>query len=364
MRTIRSRRRAAAALLAGAIVMIGTVGCAAGDRDGVGSATGGKPAAPAGGPATGGQDADAQDGAGDTAKADALAGAGDEPGAKRETAAGDPAQGSGTEQGGATPTRVDQSERSIIYTGSITIRVDDVDAAAARAGAAAAGAGGFVGGDQRTIDARRSQATLTLRVPSERFSAFLTGLSDLGDELSRSIRTEDVTEQVADVTARIATARASVDRVRELLARAQSIGEIVSLESELSRREADLESLEGRLRKLSDLTALSTVTVVLLGPDAKLAEKREPETGFLAGFRSGWHAFISSLVVLLTVIGALLPWLVALAVPSLLVIWLARRASRRRPAGVPPPPAGAQRPVPRGGPVPGESLAPQAPPAP
>ncbi|MCW2640850.1 MAG: hypothetical protein JWP76_3156 [Dactylosporangium sp.] len=152
-----------------------------------------------------------------------------------------------------------------------------------------------------------------------------------GKDESRQLSTQDVTDQVTDLDARIATGQASVDRVRELLAKAQNIGEIVSLESELSRREADLESLKSRKRKLDDLTTLSTVTAVLLGPQAAgTATPDKHETGFLAGLKAGWHAFTASMQVLLTVLGALLPWLVGLGLPASAVLWTLRRVRRPR----------------------------------
>lgn len=239
-------------------------------------------------------------------------------------------------QAGAEPARAPQApptdaadQRSIIYTGTISVRVDNVNEAAGAAATVATGAGGFVGGDQRTIDDKRSRAHLVLRVPSARFSAVIDGVAALGREESRQLSTEDVTAKAVDLDARIATTQASVDRVRALLARAQNIGEIVSLESELARREADLESLKSAKRKLDDLTTLSTITLVLLGPDADVEKVAEPETGFLAGLKGGWRAFLASLDVLLTVLGALLPWLVALGAPAWVAVWLIRRLRRR-----------------------------------
>ena len=73
----------------------------------------------------------------------------------------------------------------------------------------------------------------------------------------------DVTETLVDLAARIATQQASLARVRELLARATTIGEIVSLENELTNRQAELDSLMQRREKLSGLVALATITVVL-----------------------------------------------------------------------------------------------------
>lgn len=252
-----------------------------------------------------------------------------------------------------TPADLRVGTRAIIYTGSITVRVDDVDAAAARATGIVAGAGGFVGGDRRSSDSDDAEASLELRVPADRFGAVVDQLAGLGRPERREISTEDVTEQTLDLDARIATQQARVASGRRLLAQAKSLNDLVLLEGELAKREADLASLEAKKRRLADLTALSTITVVLLGPTAEGSDD-EPETGFLAGLRAGWRAFVASVGVLLTVLGALLPWLIAVGLPVTALGWLVRRLRRRpviadrTPAPAPAGTAAAYRP----GPVP------------
>ncbi|GAA2635081.1 hypothetical protein GCM10010399_79730 [Dactylosporangium fulvum] len=264
-----------------------------------------------------------------------------------------PAEDAGSQA--KVPDNLDIENRSIIYAGTMKVRVKDVDAAAAQAIAFATGAGGFVGGDNRRHDDRRSQGTLTLRVPAAKFTTTLDQLKSLGNEESRQITAQDVTDQVVDVEARLQTAQASVDRIRALLAKAQTISEITSLESELSRREADLESLQARKRRLDGLTALSTITLVLLGPEAAVDKE---DLGIGVGLENGWSAFVTSLRIALTVLGWLLPWLVLVGVPVYLLIWLLRRFRPKRPAlagaggpampqaGFPVPPTGS--PVPPG----------------
>jgi hypothetical protein len=255
---------------------------------------------------------------------------------------------------GDEPTPGADTRRSIIYTGTITLRVKDVGTAASAAATIATGAGGSVSGDERSIDAGRSQATVVLRVPSARFASVLDALNRGldGKEESRAVKAEDVTDQIVDLDARVATAQASVDRVRALMAKAQSLSEVVSLESELSRREANLNSLLQRRTKLADLADLSTITVVLLGPQAKTAKPaKRHESGFVAGLKAGWNAFTGSLVVLLTIAGALLPWLVAIGLVALGVIIPLRRTGRRRTqaphrTGSRPEPAAPARPEP------------------
>jgi len=220
--------------------------------------------------------------------------------------------------GGGQPA-VPAQERHVIRTATLRMRVDDVTAASAGAREVAERFGGFVASEHTDPDA----ASLTLRVAADRLDEALTALDEFGDVTSREQQAEDVTEQVVDVDTRIANQRASVERVRALLGQATTIGEIMQIESELTTRQADLESLENRAAALAGETQLATVTVALQGKgSAALADER---TGFLAGLEAGWNAFLTTLAVLLTVFGVLLPFLLALGVPLLVVLLLLRQ---------------------------------------
>ncbi|MEV8507536.1 DUF4349 domain-containing protein [Actinoplanes sp. NPDC051475] len=230
--------------------------------------------------------------------------------------------------------RLDQ--RSIVYTGSITVQVQNVNIAAAKVTGIVTGAGGFIGGDKRSSSGQDgpSDATLTLRVPADKFTSVVDQLAGLGHEEQRGINTEDVTEETVDLDARIATQQARVASGRKLLAQAKSLEDLVMLEREVATRESDLASLEAKKRRLADLTALSTITVVLLDPDAattKAADDGPP--GFLTGLENGWNGLLASLGVVATVLGWLLPWLLLLGLPAWAVVWYVRR--NRRPAPKP-----------------------------
>lgn len=229
---------------------------------------------------------------------------------------------------------MEPQQRSLIYTGTMTVKVDDVVKRADEAVGIVTGSGGVIGADKRTLNDDRSEANLVLRVPAERFAATLDRLAALGVEESRDVSTQDVTEALVDLDARLASQKASVERVRSLLARAQTIGEVVSVESELAKREAELASLQQRKDKLAGLVALSTITLNLRGPAAP-DPAREPDTGFVAGLRNGWSAFGESITIMLTVVGWLLPWIVAVGVPIWLLVWLLRRRRRATPVPVP-----------------------------
>ena len=249
-----------------------------------------------------------------------------------------------TGTGTSTSARVLPSDRDVVYRGSITVQVRDVGRAADRAEALATVADGVVFSEQSTTDPRHpryGQATLTLRVPPSAFGPTLDGLSRLGKELERQRSAEDVTTQVTDVDSRVRSQQRSVDRVRVLLGQAKTIGEVVQVEAELSRREADLESLEAQLAKLKDITDLATIEVTLVSPDRAPAPVKDdgPDLGFLTGLRGGLGALAGVVLVAVTVLGALAPFaLVAalLGVPAYLVL-----RSRRRATTTPTAPADA-----------------------
>jgi hypothetical protein len=225
-------------------------------------------------------------------------------------------------------------QRSIIYRGGITVRAkDDVNAAADQATGIATTAGGFIGADNRTTgEGGTDTATMTLRVPADKFTSVVGQLARLGKEEHREINTEDVTEQTVDLDARIQVQQARVDSGRRLLAQAKTLNDLVMLEKEVASRESDLASLQAKKRKLADLTALSTITATFLAPQApapKPTPKEDPG-GFLGGLAAGWHALLASLKVVLTVVGALLPWALALALPLWLAFYLYRRYGKPR----------------------------------
>ena len=139
---------------------------------------------------------------------------------------------------------------------------------------------------------------------------------------------------------RIRAQRRSLRRIEILLDQAVSIRDIVAIESQLTRRQADLDSLEQQQAFLKDQTSMSTVTVnIQLTPEepVKKKEKEEDDAGFLSGLETGFKALVVFAVGLATVIGALLPWAVVLLLVGGPLWLLVRRLRRREPE---PAPAG------------------------
>jgi hypothetical protein len=225
------------------------------------------------------------------------------------------------------------ADRSVITTGWVSITVDDPVAKAEEAADLAEQAGGRV--DNRTetpgTDSQPPSASLTLRVPSDELDEFVDALRELGTVNSVSMNASDVTQQRQDLDARIAALTASVERLRELLATATTIADLIAIESELTTRQAELDSLTQQRDWLVDQVDFSTVTVDLVTEE--VAPDPRPDD-FWSGIVAGWNALLAFANWLGVAVGVMLPWLgVALVAGAIIVaiVVLATRGRKHKP---------------------------------
>ncbi len=229
------------------------------------------------------------------------------------------------------------TEPAIIQTGTLTVESDDVAEARFDLEKLLDSYGGSIADEKTTAsdEGRVLLSRIELRVPSGEFDAAMTDIAGLGEVTESTRKAEDVTGAVIDTQARIRAQEQSLGRIEILFGRAQDIGDIVSIEAQLSRRQAELDSLKGQLAYLQDQTTLSTITVYLeQTPEKTAPPKPEPdEVAFVAGLKDGWDALGGLGAGLATVAGALLPFAlvaVLLGVPTAVVgrRLLARRVVR------------------------------------
>ncbi|TCC46604.1 DUF4349 domain-containing protein [Kribbella capetownensis] len=251
------------------------------------------------------------------------------------------ASGSGAPKASGQPQEQPSVTRAIIKTGSLTVEADDVNGQRQKAITVVTSLRGQVASEDTgsNADGKITQANLVLKVPTASYETAIQRLSDLGKRVQIHQESADVTEQVVDVESRINSQRASLERMRTLLAKANTIGEIVSVETELTRREADLESLLAKQKNLSLQTELATLTLTLT-EKGKPPVAEDPDRGFLAGLKGGWSAFVATFAALATALGAVLPFLVLIALIGV-PLWRNRHRLRRQPA-LPQTPDGGQ----------------------
>lgn len=234
-----------------------------------------------------------------------------------------------------------QDGRLVVSTGTVAVLVEDVTDAGRRVSAATEQAGGLVtasgtgtGGRGAAADPEDSQASgeqahYTLRVPGPAFEQVLDAVGELGRVTDRSTSATDVTAEVADVGSRVASAQAVLTTFRDRLPQASSIPDVLALEGEIARRQADLEALQARQRVLADQVALATVEVTLTAADPADPVAADAPGGFLGGLSTGWSALATFLGAVAVVLGVVLPF----ALPAAAVAGVVVLVRRRRGAG-------------------------------
>jgi hypothetical protein len=259
---------------------------------------------------------------------------GDESGADRAPV---PNEATGGDTGGDSGQQpyANLVDRQIVKTGEVTVEVPGVAAAVGTVRAMALQLDGYVGASQS--GGKDEAATLTLRIPADRFDDAITRLHDMdGDVTVEATREEDVTGSVVDLDARIRNLQASEAQYRTLLAQAQKIDDILTVQARLDEVRGQIEQLQAQLDQLSDLAKLATLTVTLV-PSGTLIEETT----------AGWDAgdiFEGALAALVTVgqgLATVLIWLVIVGLPlavllgiGALLVWRFGPGLRRRPAKV------------------------------
>ena len=207
-------------------------------------------------------------------------------------------------------------KRDLIIEMGVSIESEDISASVGAIRSFATSAGGVITSSSiglRTEDQHNGWATLVVRVPPDRLDSFLVNLDNperVGVLTSSNTWTQDVTEQLVELDVRIENQRESVARIRQLLAEAKDLSDVVTLEYELSRRQTDLEVQLARQASLEGRVSLSTVTIDLYSPgDAPIPDS---ERTIISGFTDGWSSFVGT--------ASSLGWFVAAASPYIGVI--------------------------------------------
>jgi hypothetical protein len=158
-------------------------------------------------------------------------------------------------------------DSQIVKTGTISIQVAAVDTSIAHATDLMHGFGGWLAGSDRTTGAAQEVASVTYRIPVARFEDALAAMRTLGSKvLSEHTDSTAVGGQIVDLQARIANLRASEKAIQAIMAKANTIGDVLTVQQRLADVQGQIQELSGQLSGLTDQAALSTLTVVFVVP--------------------------------------------------------------------------------------------------
>ena len=152
----------------------------------------------------------------------------------------------------------------MVYTANMDLQTLSFDQADADISALVEEMGGYF--EQRSISNRSSgyrYAEYTVRVPAEKFNDFCSQMGTLCHLVYKNESADNITESYYDTQSRLVTAQTKLERLQELLRRAESMEDIITIESAISETEWTIENLTGTLRTYDSLVGYSTIYMTL-----------------------------------------------------------------------------------------------------
>src|SRR5436305_12069702 len=117
-------------------------------------------------------------------------------------------------------------------------------------------------------------------VPADKFDDTIDQLTQLGKLQNEHISGQDVSAQYVDLQARLANQEAQRDAMLVLLKRAQSISDIIAIQTQLGQITQQIEELKGQIQYLDHNTAFSTISVNIVEAGAPAAVQQQDTWGF------------------------------------------------------------------------------------
>ncbi|MBN1453801.1 MAG: DUF4349 domain-containing protein [Anaerolineales bacterium] len=232
---------------------------------------------------------------------------------------------------------VQVTQHVIIRDGYISMSVKDTsDSSQAIEGIVQelAAEGAFIVSSQEfgRADSPMPAINMTIRVPAERFDEVMDRLAGLAERvLERRESAEDVTEEYVDVQARLEAMQAARERLMKLMEQAASVEELLQAENQLTQREVEIESLQGRLDYLTQSAKMSKIQINLQPSTLSQPLGIQWRPGETA--QRAWRGLVKSAqgaVNLLIYFGiVILPWLLVLGA----LVFGVRRIIRRHREG-------------------------------
>ncbi len=239
------------------------------------------------------------------------------------------------------------TERLVIRNANLTIVVDDPARSMDEIGRLAEEMGGFVVSavlTQSQLENGREvpRASITIRVPAERFEAAIQSIRAQSDRLplNETTNSQDVTSEYTDLGSRLRNLEAAEAQLNEIMNSAANTEDVLAVYNELVRVREQIEVIKGQMQYYERSAALSVISVELLANEAvqPLSIGGWQPAGVA---RRAIQTLINTMQGLVSVviwIGLyLLPVLLAIALvfglPLFLIIWGVRSWRRRRRAG-------------------------------
>ena len=167
------------------------------------------------------------------------------------------------EPAAGAPNAADRDAK-IVYTANMDLETTEFEKAVNDIAAAVERFGGyFANSSQSGQNSSYRYAEYTVKVPKSEFNSFLNFIGETCAVTYTATTAEDITDSYYDVDSRLKTAQTKLERLQELLAKADNMSDIITIESAISDAEWEIENLTGTLRTYDARVDYATVYMSL-----------------------------------------------------------------------------------------------------
>jgi hypothetical protein len=184
---------------------------------------------------------------------------------------------------------------------------------------------GYVANSRTSEGGFAPSGQVTMRVPVANFESTISRARTYGSKvLALETAGQDVTNKYVDLAARIRALKATRATFLDLLAKATTIGETLSVQQHVTDVQTQIEQLQGQLRVLANRSSLSTLTVTVDQKAVPVATTTHHQSGISKAFHRSVDRFLNGVEAIVAALGPIL-----LAVLLIGFGWLAARFGYR-----------------------------------
>jgi len=230
------------------------------------------------------------------------------------------------------------TDRKLIKTVELNAETEDLDALLEAVAQRVTELAGYVE-NQRVYNgsayaSRRSRsASMTIRIPADALEGFVEHMAGASNIVSQYAYIDDVTLTYVATESRVAALEAEQARLLELMAKAETMSDLLEVEARLTDVRSELESVTSQMNVLKNQVSYGTVhlnvdEVVEYTPVEEETFWQRISGGFMDSLRGIGDGVVECTVFVF----ANLPYLVLIGAGVAAVIILARRAARKKKA--------------------------------
>ena len=231
------------------------------------------------------------------------------------------------------------SQRKLIKTVDLSVETKDYDGLMVSLEKRIEELGGYIeslgayNGSYYSGRTNRS-ANITARIPADKLDGFVKQIGEEANVVDRNESVEDVTLQYVDLDSHARMLEEEQERLLELLENAQTIEDIITIESRLSEVKYQLESMKSQLRTFDNKVTYSTVHIYIdevkeLTPVVEQTAGERIAEGFMESIRDIGEGFKEFFIGLVINIPYIIVWAVIIAVIAFVVLKIVKLIDKR-----------------------------------